>query len=71
MKRILTILSLFVICLSADLIFAQTVDSSYAGPYYLKQEAYFKALPLKKNAIVFLGNSITEVGRWSELEKPY
>ena len=66
MKRIFTILILLVICLSADFCFAQTSDTSYAGPYYLKQEAYFKALPVKRNAIVFLGNSITEVGEWSE-----
>ena len=67
MKRIFTILMLIVICLSADFCFAQTSDTSYAGPYYLKQEAYFKALPVKRNAVVFLGNSITEVGEWSEL----
>ena len=53
MKRIFTILILLVICLSADFCFAQTSDTSYAGPYYLKQEAYFKALPVKRNAIVF------------------
>lgn len=67
MKRIFTILIHLIICLSADFCFAQTSDTSYAGPYYLKQEAYFKALPVKRNAIVFLGNSITEVGEWSEL----
>ena len=67
MKRLLKILMLTVICLSADLCFAQTSDTSYAGSYYLKQEVYFKALPAKKNAIIFLGNSITEVGEWSEL----
>lgn len=69
MKRIFPFLILFIICLSADFSFAQTVDTSYAGPYFLKQEAYFKALTIKKNAIVFLGNSITEVGKWSELFK--
>jgi lysophospholipase L1-like esterase len=55
------------ICLSADLSTAQTSDTSFAGPYYLKRVAYFEALPIKKNAVVFLGNSITEVGEWSEL----
>lgn len=59
------VLSFF--CLTADLSTAQTIDTSFAGPYYLKRVAYFEALPEKKNAIVFLGNSITEVGQWSEL----
>mgnify|MGYP006140392103 FL=1 len=59
------VLSFF--CLTADLSYAQTIDTSFAGPYYLKRVAYFEALPEKKNAIVFLGNSITEVGQWSEL----
>lgn len=67
MKRIFSIFYLIAICLSADFSLAQTVDSSFAGTYYLKQEAYFKALPKKRNPIVFLGNSITEVGEWSEL----
>lgn len=67
MKRLYKILTLFILCFSADLGFAQTADTSFAGPYFLKREAYFKALPVKKNAIVFLGNSITEVGEWSEL----
>lgn len=42
-------------------------DSSYAGPYYLKRKAYFEHLPIKRKAVIFLGNSITEVGEWSEL----
>ncbi|WP_051291110.1 GDSL-type esterase/lipase family protein [Pedobacter glucosidilyticus] len=67
MKRLIKIFMLLLICLSVHLSFAQTVDTSFAGPYFLKREAYFKALPVKKNAIVFLGNSITEVGEWTEL----
>lgn len=45
---------------------AQKIDSSFAGGYYVKRVAYFESLPYKKNSIVFLGNSITEVGQWSE-----
>lgn len=41
-------------------------DSSYANGYYVKRVAYFKKLPVQKNPIVFLGNSITEVGQWQE-----
>ncbi|KHJ39368.1 arylesterase [Pedobacter glucosidilyticus] len=67
MKGVTENLLLLFICLSANLSFGQTTDTSFAGPYFLKREAYFKALPVRKNAIVFLGNSITEVGEWSEL----
>lgn len=67
MKKRSKILTLAIFCLSADLGFAQTADTSFAGAYFLKREAYFEALPAKKKATVFLGNSITEVGEWSEL----
>ena len=43
------------------------LDSSYANGYYMKREAYFAKLPVQKDAIVFLGNSITEVGDWQEV----
>lgn len=61
------ILWALIFCLSANIGYAQSVDTSFAGPYFLKREAYFEALPVKKKATVFLGNSITEVGEWSEL----
>ncbi len=67
MKKLFKIFALAVFCISTDLGFAQTVDTSFAGPYFLKRETFFEALPTKKHAIVFLGNSITEVGQWSEL----
>ena len=66
-KRLFKISAIIGICLFSDLGLAQTIDSSFAGPYFLKREAYFEALPSKNKAIVFLGNSITEVGEWSEL----
>lgn len=45
----------------------RVVDSSYANGYYLKQRAALKNLPVRKNQIVFLGNSITEQGQWQKL----
>jgi lysophospholipase L1-like esterase len=47
----------------------QTVesDSSYANGYYVKRVKYFQSLPVQKNPIVFLGNSITEVGQWQDV----
>ncbi|WP_432714572.1 GDSL-type esterase/lipase family protein [Pedobacter sp.] len=42
-------------------------DSSYANGYYVKRVQYFKSLPVQKKGIVFLGNSITEVGQWQDV----
>lgn len=48
---------------------AQTVkiDSSYANWYYQQRMEYFAKTPIPKNAIIFLGNSITERAEWQEL----
>lgn len=43
------------------------VDSSYANGHYLQRLDFFKKMPNQKNEIVFLGNSITEGGKWQEL----
>jgi lysophospholipase L1-like esterase len=44
-----------------------SLDTSYANGYYLKRLIFFKQLPIQKKPIVFLGNSITEVGPWQEV----
>lgn len=47
---------------------AQTeIDSSYANGHYLQRLDFFRKMPNQKNEIVFLGNSITEGGKWQEL----
>lgn len=61
---ILTSLLLFVAITRAQ---SQKIDSSYANWYYLQRLEYFNNMPPVKNAIVFLGNSITERGEWQEL----
>ncbi|MEX6686503.1 GDSL-type esterase/lipase family protein [Danxiaibacter flavus] len=43
------------------------IDSSYNNTYYQGRMELFNNLPITKNAIVFLGNSITERGAWNEL----
>ena len=43
------------------------IDSNYANGHYLQRLEFFKKMPDKKNEIVFLGNSITEGGKWQEL----
>lgn len=43
------------------------IDSSYNNTYYQQRMELFRELPGQKNAILFLGNSITERGPWQEL----
>lgn len=46
---------------------AEVTDSSYANGYYVERVKYFDNLHPVKKSIVFLGNSITEVGAWAEV----
>ncbi|RZK44178.1 MAG: GDSL family lipase [Pedobacter sp.] len=46
---------------------AVKIDSSYNNTYYQGRMELFVSLPQPSNAIVFLGNSITERGMWHEL----
>lgn len=43
------------------------IDSSYNNTYYQQRMELFRELPVQKNAILLLGNSITERGPWQEL----
>lgn len=43
-----------------------TADSLYRNYLYDSRTAYFRQLPVKKKAIVFFGDSITQWGDWSE-----
>ena len=42
-------------------------DTSYFTTYYEQKITLFKLLPNTKNDIVFLGNSITDIGEWAEI----
>lgn len=42
------------------------VDSTYMNSHYQQRLEFFKKMPDQKNEIVFLGNSITEAGKWQE-----
>ncbi|HWW39585.1 GDSL-type esterase/lipase family protein [Pedobacter sp.] len=68
------ILGIMAIC-TADAAAQQTVkiDSNYANSYYQQRVEYFDKMSIPKNAIVFLGNSITERGEWQEIlsDSPY
>ena len=67
MKSIMKFTMLAALALPAIASTAQEVDSSYNNGYYRDRLAFFNKLPNSKNEIVFLGNSITEVGDWQEI----
>lgn len=46
---------------------ARPVDSAYANGYYKERMEVFHKMPHRKGAVVFLGNSITEAGKWAEI----
>jgi lysophospholipase L1-like esterase len=60
------------ICFIAQLFFtnivdAQVIDSSYKTTYYEQKVTLFRLMPDTKGEIVFLGNSITDIGEWAEI----
>ena len=44
-----------------------TYDSSYLTTYYGQKVSMFRLLPDTKGEIIFLGNSITDIGEWAEI----
>jgi len=45
----------------------QKVDTSYWTSYYDQKVTMFRLLPDTKGEIIFLGNSITDIGEWTEI----
>ncbi len=43
------------------------IDSTFDNQHYRARLEFFKAMPNQKGEIVFLGNSITEGGKWQEI----
>jgi len=48
---------------------AQTTsyDTSYKSTYYEQKVTLFRLMPDEKGEIIFLGNSITDIGEWTEI----
>jgi lysophospholipase L1-like esterase len=66
MKFFLLIISSYV--LSLNLVKAQqSVDTNYLSTYYQQKVTLFRLLPDTKDEIIFLGNSITDIGEWAEI----
>lgn len=49
----------------------QTYDSSFRFYYYDQKLSMFEQMPTPKNVIIWLGDSITDGGEWSELFPNY
>ena len=43
------------------------LDTNYNSTYYGQKTTLFRLLPDTKNEIIFLGNSITDIGEWAEI----
>ncbi|HEU4471957.1 MAG TPA: GDSL-type esterase/lipase family protein [Flavisolibacter sp.] len=43
------------------------IDSFYKTTYYEQKTTLFRLLPDTKGEIIFLGNSITDIGEWAEI----
>jgi lysophospholipase L1-like esterase len=65
-----TFLLIFAFLLAAAPVFGQTPsatpDTNFQRPYYAQKVTLHKNLPKKKNAIVFVGDSITDGNEWAE-----
>jgi lysophospholipase L1-like esterase len=59
---------IFISFISSASIFAQApVDTTYKNTYYEQKVTLFRLLPNTKGEIIFLGNSITDIGEWAEI----
>ncbi len=60
----------FYLIVAAHLVNAQetvAVDSGYLNSHYTQRLDFFRKMPNRKGEIAFVGNSLTEGGKWQEL----
>ena len=67
MKLKLILLMSFVGTQLHKVIAQSSYDTTYSTTYYQQKITLFRLLPDTKNEIIFLGNSITDIGEWAEL----
>jgi lysophospholipase L1-like esterase len=59
---------LLLLLISPLVLFAQTShDSSFRFYYYDQKLSFFEAMPSQKREVIWMGDSITDGGEWSEL----
>ncbi len=62
-----TFLLIVIVSLQLNLVAQQKIDTTYKTTYYEQKVTLFRLLPNIKGEIIFLGNSITDIGEWAEL----
>ena len=69
MQKIFTFIA--ILCFFSSAAWSQSVpahlNDTLFSTYYQQRVSHFKSLPAKKNAVIFLGNSITDGAEWNEL----
>lgn len=69
-NRVLRLLAWWTLCVAPLAVVGQAYDTIPNVPdHYAKQTAAFRAEPVTQGRVIFLGNSITEGGNWSQLFK--
>lgn len=58
---------LCVICSARSTAQNTSWDSSFFSTYYEQKVTLYRLLPDTKNEVIFLGNSITDIGEWAEI----
>lgn len=58
---------IFVVCFNCLAKGQAKYDTTYKNTYYEQKVSLFNLLPKTKNEIIFLGNSITDIGEWAEI----
>lgn len=66
-KTVVLFIAVLAMVTSAHAQELQALDSSYLTGHYKQRLAFFRRMPSQKREIVFLGNSLTEGGKWQEL----
>jgi lysophospholipase L1-like esterase len=71
MKKALKIFCFCLLLFTAEQLCSQVTQPTYPDSlfttYYHQRTSLFRALPQTKNDIIFLGNSITDGGEWTEM----
>lgn len=68
MNKIVSLISIFkLVAFSLQAQSIASIDSTYQNSHYSNRLEFFTQMPNQKKEIVFLGNSITEAGKWQEL----
>ncbi|MEX6686502.1 GDSL-type esterase/lipase family protein [Danxiaibacter flavus] len=60
-------IAMLTLCIKSNAQDPASPDTSYANGYYMARVHFFEKLHPAPKPIVFLGNSITEAGAWSEV----